>query len=115
VDARTRSSNRHAHATILAGVLAVAGVPAGVAAQWFLTQLTLIQGIAGGAVASILFGLAAIAFWRRAQLRIQRSLGRSGGAGEARIGRALGVAGLCFGVTAALALAFYGLLVLFSG
>jgi hypothetical protein len=46
---------------------------------------------------------------------VQITLGRAGGEGAARVGRALGILGVVIGATAALALGFYGLLALFAG
>jgi hypothetical protein len=50
---------------------------------------------------------------RKARYRAERSLTRPGEA-TARWGRRLGLLGLCLGVTAALALAFFGLLLLYE-
>ena len=47
-------------------------------------------------------------------LRLAITLGRAGGAVAARTGRALGVVGILLALTAALALAFWGLLSLFA-
>jgi hypothetical protein len=69
----------------------------------------------GSAVVAALLGFSAIVLARRARERVQITLGRAGGRGAARIGRALGVLGLLVGVTVALALGFYGLLTLFAG
>ncbi|MGZ4381950.1 MAG: hypothetical protein ACXVZ2_08080 [Gaiellaceae bacterium] len=63
----------------------------------------------------ILLGVLAIQQARRAQERIERTLGRAGGAGQARWGRRLGVVGIAIGVAAGLALAFYALLAHYSG
>ena len=65
--------------------------------------------------APILLGLFAIQQARRARERIERTLGRAGGARQARWGRRLGLVGIAIGVTAGLALAFYALLAHFSG
>ena len=59
---------------------------------------------------SALLGLLALLMSRRAQLRIERTLGRAGGAGLARAGKLLGLLSLCIGLTAGLALGFYALL-----
>ena len=59
---------------------------------------------------SALLGLLAILLARRAQLTIERTLGRVGGAGLARTGKLLGLLSMCIGLTAALALGFYALL-----
>jgi hypothetical protein len=51
---------------------------------------------------------------RRGLRTIERTLGRAGGEGSARVGRLLGVLGLCLGLTAAVALGVYGLLNFFG-
>lgn len=76
--------------------------------------LTLLQAAGGAATVGALLSIVAVALARRGRQRIQRTLGRSGGERAARVGRALGVLGLCVAVTAALALGFFGLLTLFA-
>ncbi len=92
----------------------MAAVPAGVALARYTKAVTLLNSSASIAVAAVL-GLSAIILARRARERVQITLGRAGGEGAARIGRALGILGLLVGVTAALAVGFYGLLTLFAG
>jgi hypothetical protein len=62
----------------------------------------------------VLLGFFAIVLARRARERVQITLGRAGGERAARAGRLLGLLGLLVGVTAAIALGFYGLLTLFA-
>ena len=95
------------------GVLALLVAPAAYAAAHYLEQVTLIQAAAVMPGAGVL-GAAAIVLARRARRDTQRTLGRVGGAGTARFGHALGVVGLCIGITAGLALGFFGLLSLFA-
>ena len=59
---------------------------------------------------SAVLGALALLLARKAQLRIERTLGRVGGAGLARAGKLLGLLSLCIGLTAGLALGFYALL-----
>jgi hypothetical protein len=59
-------------------------------------------------------GLAAILLARRGFRNIERTIGRLGGEGTARVGRLLGALSLCIGLTAGLALGSYGLLNLFG-
>jgi hypothetical protein len=68
----------------------------------------------GSVVVAALLGWAAIVLSRRAQDRLQISLGRAGGGGAAGVGRILGIIGLLVAGTAALALGFWGLLSLFA-
>jgi hypothetical protein len=56
-------------------------------------------------------GVAALLFARGARGRIQRTLERAGGAGRARVGRILGIAGICVALSGAIAVGFYELLV----
>ena len=78
-----------------------------------LDQLTIVEAT-GAACGSALLGAAALVLARRAQRRIERTLGRAGGRGTARAGKLLGILSLCVGLTAALALGFYGLLSYFG-
>ena len=78
-----------------------------------LEQVTLLQAT-GVACVSVVLGLAAIVLSRRGRRNIERSIGRLGGDGEARVGRLLGFLTLCIGLTAALALGFYELLNVFG-
>jgi hypothetical protein len=116
LDVLTRSSsepNRRAPWSVAFGLIALAVVPAAYAAAHYLERVTLIQGAAAMPAAG-LFGIGAMLLGRRARREVERTLGRVGGGRTARIGYALGVLGLCIGVTAALALGFYGLLTLFA-
>jgi len=89
-------------------------VPIGIALARETEQVTLVNSSGSIAIGALL-GLGAIVLARRAQDRVRMTLGRSGGAGAARVGRVLGIAGLLLCGTAALALGFYGLLALFAG
>ena len=94
--------------------LAGLAIPAaGFLAARELKQVTIVQATAA-TCASALLGLAAIVLARRGLRTIQRTLGRVGGEGTARVGRLLGFLSLCIGLTAALALGFYALLNLFG-
>jgi len=105
-----RISNHRASLAALLGVLAVAAVPAGVVLSGRLAGVTLIDvawaiPVAAGA------GISALLFARGATGRIQRTLERAGGAGRARVGRILGIAGICIALSGAIAVGFYELLV----
>jgi hypothetical protein len=94
----------------------VAGLPfapLAYAAAHYLDAVTLIQAAAVMPGAGFL-GIGAMVLSRRARRAVRRTLGRVGGEGAARLGYGLGVLALCVGITAALALAFYGLLTLFA-
>ncbi len=118
--ARTRSSslppdgNPRAAASVVVGLVAVAVVPLGVVLARYSVTVTLLNSAAGSVPAAVLLGSAAIVLARRGREHAQRTLGRSGGETAARVGRWLGIAGLCVGLAAALALGFFGLLTLFA-
>jgi hypothetical protein len=111
----TRSSSRpgavgnpRALASVLVGAASVLSVPAG-----FLvadrTSVTIVQsGVS--AAPGILLGIVAIVLARRGRERFELTIGRAGGRLAARIGRWLGIVGICVAITAALALAFFGVL-----
>jgi hypothetical protein len=96
------------------GLLAVAVIPVAIVLARQTDAVTLLNSSPSAAVA-ILLGLGAILLARRAREHVQITLERAGGVGAARAGRALGLVGIGAGVTAALALGFYGLLTLFAG
>ncbi|MGB2953747.1 MAG: hypothetical protein WBB74_10230 [Gaiellaceae bacterium] len=106
--------NARAWASIALGVLALAALPVALEAANVLKQLTLPTAVASAAAAGIVLALASITFARRARFAVELSLGRLEGRRAARIGHALGVLGLCVGITAALAVGFYAVLLHFQ-
>jgi hypothetical protein len=98
---------------VVVGVLSLLVVPAGIYAARQSEAVTLLNSAGTLAVAAAL-GFAAIMLSRRAREQAAITLGRSGGERTARIGRWLGILGICVGLTGALALGFYGLLTLFA-
>jgi len=109
----SRARNDAARGSLFVALLGLAlPVVAFVAARQ-LEQVTLLQATVA-ACASVVLGLAAIVLARRARRNIERSIGRLGGAGTARVGRLLGLLALCIGLTASVALGFYELLKLFG-
>jgi hypothetical protein len=100
--------NAKARFSVLFGLLSIAAVPVALYSTR-LKQVDLPQAVGGEAVAGTLLGLIAIILARGARVRVERTLARVG-EGTARTGRWLGWLGFCLGVTAALSLAFYGLL-----
>ncbi len=103
------SSRRAARAAGLFGALAVLAVPAAVAGSRFLNGITLLHALYVAVPSACLLGLLAVASARRARLVAARSV-RPDAAGPGRLARTLAWAGLYCGVTAALALAVYGVL-----
>jgi hypothetical protein len=97
---------------VLFALLSLASIPA----AWYATRLKHVnvpQAVGGEAVAGTLLGLIAVLLARGARSRVERTLTRAG-EGTARIGKWLGLLGLCLGLTAALALGFFGLLLLYE-
>jgi hypothetical protein len=90
------------------GVLSIAAVPVALYSTR-LKQVDLPHAVAGEAIAGTLLGLIAITLARAARVKVERTLGRAG-EGAAKWGKWLGILGLCLGLTAALSLAFFGLL-----
>ena len=74
-----------------------------------LEQVSLLQATTATCTSAVL-GLAAVLLARRGKRNIERTLGRLGGEGTARVGRVLGLISLCIGLTAGLALGVYALL-----
>ena len=114
MDVLTRSSsararNDAARASVACALLGLLVPVAGYVAARQLKDVTIVQGTEA-TCGSALLGFLAILLARKAQLTIERTLGRVGGAGIARAGRLLGLLSLCIGLTAALALGFYGVL-----
>ena len=89
--------------------MGLAAPVAGFAAAHELARVTLVQATAATCASAVL-GIAALALARRARRNLDRTLGRAGGRGTARLGRGLGFLSLCVGLAAALALGFYELL-----
>ena len=119
MDGRTSSNsdlargNPRAWWSLVCGIASIAAIPAGTLLARESNRVTLVDS-SGSVLVAALLGWAAIVLARRAQDRIQITLGRAGGGGVARGGRILGVIGLLVAATAALALGFWGLLSLFA-
>jgi hypothetical protein len=111
--AQRRQGNPQAVASIFFGLLAVLAIPAGIYVSRVSVTVTLLESTSSAGLA-ILFGLFAIMLARRGRWLHARTLGRVGGTGAARVGRLLGWLGLCMGISAGLAVGFYGLLTVFA-
>ena len=92
--------------SLLVGVLATAAIPVGILITNYRNDLRLIHAGYAVPVAAVL-GFVAIRLSRRARRRLERTVGRAGGAVPARLGRILGWLGLYFALIGAIALAFY--------
>ena len=108
-----RGGNPHAVASVVVGLAGVLAIPAGVVVSYYSQTVTLVESTSSAGLA-LLFGLYAIVLSRRGRATLARTIGRSGGAGQARAGRLLGWLGLCMGITAGLSVGFYGLLTIFA-
>jgi hypothetical protein len=104
--------NDRARFSVLFALLSLAAVPAAL----FSTRskyVNLPQAVGGEAVAGTLLGLLAVVLARGARVQVERTLTRVG-EGTASAGKWLGLIGFCLGLTAGLALGFFGLLLLFE-
>jgi len=109
-----RSSNHRASLAVLLGLAGVAAVPAAVALSRQTTGVRLLDAVWAIPVAAVC-GIAALLFARGAGGRIRSTLERAGGFGRIRLGRVLGVAGICVALSAAIAVGFYELLLRLEG
>jgi hypothetical protein len=108
-----RQRNSAAGWAVLAGLLGVAAVPAAIAASHWAPFELLRAGFA--IPAALVLGFVALRLARRARRRTERTIGRVGGEGATRLGRALGMLAIYIGVTGALAVGIYALLNYLSG
>src|ERR1700755_2358343 len=102
MESLTRSSNARARndaarGSLVLGLLAVLLPVAAYAAANRLQNVTLVQATAASC-GSILLGGGPILLGRRGLRTIERTIGRAGGEGTSRVGRLLGVLGLCVGL-----------------
>jgi hypothetical protein len=108
-----RSRNDAARGSVLLALLGLVIPVVAFAAARRLDQVSLLQAT-GATCGSAVLGGGAVLLARRGLRNIERTLGRLGGQGTARVGRLLGALALCLGVTAGLALGVYALLNLFG-
>ena len=107
-EART-SGNGRAVAALLVGLVATATMPVAILATRYSGSYELLH--AGFAIpVAVVLGGVAIGLGRGALRHDDVRLGRAGGRGSARVGRALGVLGIALAATCAVALAVYGIL-----
>jgi len=112
VNRMAAARNPRATAALWIGLLAVLTVPGGLALPRY-TAVTLFQAVYAFPV-PILLGLFAVLQARRGREVVERTVWRGRGARAAAWGRGLGLLGVCLGLTAGLAVAFYWILVAFS-
>ena len=98
---------------MLCGLLATAALPAAIAVTERSERLDLLHAAAAIPLA-LMLGVVALVLGTRARRETIMTLGRVGGDRLARVGRVLGGLGVYLALTAALAIAFYGLLRVFD-
>ena len=108
IDNGKPARNGRATASVLVGVVAVAVLPSAIAVAERTELLELIEA-AGAIPLALLGGIVALVLGRRARREVERTIGRVGGAGRARVGRALGVLGICLALSGTIAVAVYAL------
>ena len=108
-EASRSSGNGRAMAAVAVGLLSAATMPVAILATRYSASYELLH--AGFAIpVGVALGLLAIWLARGALRHDDARLGRAGGRGVARIGRALGVLGIALAATGLVAVAVYGLL-----
>jgi hypothetical protein len=109
-----RSSNHRASLAVVLGLAGVLAVPAAVILWRQATGIALLDTAFAIPVAAVC-GFASLLFVRGARGRIRWTLERAGGSGRIRLGRVLGVAGICVALAASIAVGFYELLLRLEG
>jgi hypothetical protein len=114
MDGLTRSSspprrNDAARGSVVLALLGLALPVLAFVAARKLQDVTIVQAT-GATCGSAVLGGSAVLLARRGLRNIERTLGRIGGEGSARVGRLLGVISLCIGLSAGIALAVYAVL-----
>jgi hypothetical protein len=95
--------------SFLLGLLAALTLPEAIGATRFSNRYELLH--AGFAIpGALVLGIGAIALARRARRLDQASLGRSRLTGLGRVGRLLGILGICMAASATIAVAVYEVL-----
>jgi len=103
-----RRNGRAAWSVVL-GALATLTLPVAVVGTRYSRSYELLH--AGFAIPlAVVLGIAAIVLARRARARDRATLGRAGGGRAARVGRLLGILGLCIAASASIALGVYAVL-----
>jgi hypothetical protein len=103
-------SNAAARAGAALGALTVAALPAGVAAAWLAHGVGLLRAMEVAVPTAFVLGLVTVSVVRRARYRVDRSVQRPG-EHVVRAASILAWLGLYAAATGAIALGFYGLLV----
>jgi hypothetical protein len=104
-----RRSNVRAWLAVLFGLVAAGVIPAGIELTRKVPGAALLDAVWAIPVAAIAATLSLL-FARGARGAIVRTLERAGGAGPIRLGRFLAVVGICFTLSASIAVGLYELL-----
>jgi hypothetical protein len=104
------SGSKSGSIAVVLGALGVAAVPVAVVSSWYFGGVELLRAIEMGVVVAFALGLVALALARRGRFRLARTVSRKG-AGVVRMGRLLAWGSIYVATTGAIALGFYGLLV----
>lgn len=95
--------------SVALGALATATLPVAIVATRYSGAYDLLHSGFAIPLAAAL-GIGALVLARRARALDRATLGRTGGARTARIGRLLGIVGICMAASATIAVAVYALL-----
>jgi hypothetical protein len=107
------STRRPAWIALVLGACTLAAVPAGIVLGWRLISADLVRSTLGAVAACFVIGFFGVAASRRARLRIELSIARRGER-ALRVGRVLVFSGLYVGLVGAIALGFYGVVLLYE-
>ncbi len=107
-------TNRRATAAALLGGIAALALPAGVVLARQSTSVSLLTAAWAIPIAAV-GGVAALLLARGARTQIRVTLDRAGGQGRVRAAVYLGIAGVCFALSGAIAVGFYELLLRLEG
>jgi hypothetical protein len=91
---------------VFLGLLAAAAIPIAILVTHVRNDLRLLHAGVAVPVAFVL-GVSAVLVARKARRRLERTLGRAGGAGAARAGRLLGWLGIYLALIGTISLAVY--------
>ncbi|HET8895139.1 MAG TPA: hypothetical protein VFM96_13680 [Gaiellaceae bacterium] len=112
--AHTSRGNRRASAAVVLGAIAAAALPAGIVLANQSARVSLLAAAWAVPVAAVC-GVSALLLARGARTQIRVTLDRAGGHRRVRAAVYLGIAGICFALSGAIAVGFYELLLRLEG
>lgn len=104
-----RRSNHRASLAVICGLVAACAIPVGIELTRKIPGAALLDAVWGIPVAAVA-AIASILFARGARGALSRTLEQAGGASRLRLARVLAVAGICFTLSASIAIGLYELL-----